>query len=48
MKVIAKKVFYYYFRPYGQINDHMIQVRPNLDNKYSYINSLKPNLIKIC
>ena len=48
VKTIAKNVFYYYFGPYGQMDDHMIQLRPKLDYKYSYINSLKPNLIKIC
>ena len=48
VKINAIKVFYYYFRPYGQKDDHMIQLRPKLDYKYSYINSLKPNLIKFC
>ena len=34
MKIIAKKVFYYFFRPYGQMDDHMMQLRPKLANKY--------------
>ena len=36
MKIFAKRVYNYNFRPDGRMVDHVIQVRPKLDYKYAF------------